>query len=122
MLGMLREGGGEALITAICGAPRALVFISVPWSGPEQQGRYVFRSAVATLDEKYSDLSIDTFRLGVDEDETSQRLLASLGYPQFAEMGSGSLIWLRSGEVVDTEPTAIFLGAAGIVARSISAW
>jgi hypothetical protein len=110
------------LVGAIREAPRALVFISVPWSGPERQGRQVFRAAIAILEEKHADLDISFFRLEVDEDETSQQWLTSVGYPHFAGIGSGSLLWLQSGQVFATEISALSLGVSGIVARSTSLW
>jgi hypothetical protein len=58
----------------------------------------------------------------VDEDEASQQWLMSVGYPQFAVMGAGSLLWLRSGQVVATEINALSLGASGIVDGSRSLW
>ena len=119
---MLREGSGLELVGAIRDAPRALVFISVPWSGPERQGRQVFRAAADILGEKHVDLGIAFFRLEVDEDETSQQWLMSVGYPQFAAMGAGSLLWLQSGQVLATEIHALSLGASGIVDRSTSLW
>ena len=119
---MLREGGGLELVGAIRDAPKALVFISVPWSGPERQGRQIFRAAADVLDEEYADLGVAFFRLEVDEDEASQQWLMSVGYPQFAVMGAGSLLWLQSGQVVATEINALSLGASGIVDRSRSLW
>ena len=119
---MLREGGGLELVGAIRDAPKALVFISVPWSGPERQGRQIFRAAADILDEEYADLGVAFFRLEVDEDEASQQWLMSVGYPQFAVMGAGSLLWLQSGQVVATEINALSLGASGIVDRSRSLW
>jgi hypothetical protein len=119
---LLREGSGSDLVGAIKEAPRALVFISVPWSGPERQGRQVFRAAAATLDEKHAELGIVFFRLEVDEDETSQQWLSSVGYLQFAGMGAGSLLWLEAGRVLATEINALSLGVSGIVDRSTSLW
>lgn len=119
---MLREGGGVELVSAIREAPRALVFISVPWSGPERQGRQVFRAAIAMLEEKHADLGIAFFRLEVDEDETSQQWLSSVGYPEFAGFGAGSMLWLQLGRVLATEVSALSLGASGIVNRSTSLW
>ena len=119
---LIREGNGIALVSAIREAPRALVFISVPWSGPERQGRVEFRAAVANLEEKHSDLGISFFRLEVDEDEVSQQWLTSVGYPQFATMGAGSLLWLDSVHIVATEINALSLRSYGIVVRSKSLW
>ena len=119
---LLREGGGVELVGSIREAPLALVFISVPWSTPERHGRQAFRDAVAILEEKHADLGIAFFRLEVDEDETSKEWLISVGYPQFAAMGAGSLLWLQSGRVLSTEINANSLGARGIVDRTTSLW
>jgi hypothetical protein len=119
---LLREGGGADLIDSIREAARALVFISVPWSVTERNGRQAFRAAVTQLEEKHRDLGIAYFRLEVDEDETSRQWLSSVGCLQFAGMGAGSLLWLQSGEVLATEINANALGASGIVARSTSLW
>jgi len=119
---LLREGRGGELVGAIREAPRAVVFISVPWSVAERHGRQAFRGAVALLEEKHPDLGISFFRLEVDEDEVSQQRLSSVGYLQFAGMGAGSLLWLQAGRVLATEINANSLGAPGIVARSTSLW
>jgi hypothetical protein len=119
---MLREGCGMDLVAAIREAARALAFISVPWSGPERQGRQVFRAAAAILDEKHADLGIAFFRLEVDEDETAQQWLISVGYPQFAGMGAGSLLWVQGGHALATEINASYVGVSGIVARSTMLW
>ncbi len=119
---MLREGNGAELVDAIREAPRAIVFVSVPWSAPERIGRVVFQVAVTTLREKHADLAIAFFRLEVDEDEISQQWLFSIGYPQFTDMGAGSLIWLQLGQVVASEINASRLGVSAIVARSTSLW
>ncbi len=119
---LLQEGGGADLVGAIREARRALVFISVPWSGPERHGRQAFRAAATQLAEEHADLGVVCFRLEVDEDTTSQEWLISVGYPQFAGMGAGSLLWLESGQVLSTEINANSLGARGIVDRTTSQW
>ena len=119
---MLREGGGAELVGEIREAKRALVFISVPWSGPERQGRQAFHAAIAKLENKHPGFGIDFFRLEVDGDEASQRWLTSVGHLDFAIMGAGSLLWLQSGQVLTTEINASSLGATGIVPRTTSLW
>ena len=119
---MLREGSGTDLVLAIREAPRSLVFISVPWSGPERNARQVFRAAAAKLEAAHPQLGVAFFRLEADEDETSKQWLSSVGYPHFAEVGAGSLLWLQSGQVVHSEISANSLGVEGMVARSTSLW
>ena len=119
---MFREGSGEELVESIAAAPRAIVFISVPWSIPERHARVAFQSAVAQFENTLSDLAISSFRLEVDEDEKAQNWLSSVGYLQFAVHGSGSLLWLESGKVVSSAITANALGAQGIISRTTSLW
>jgi hypothetical protein len=122
IVSLIREGGGAELVSAIREALRAIVFIGVPWSGPERQGRQVFRAAVAKLGQEYPDHGILFFRLEVDEDKISHDWLTSVGYPEFAVAGAGSLLWLELGKVLSTEINANSLGAQGIVDRSTSLW
>jgi hypothetical protein len=119
---MLREGAGEEILTAIREAPRALVFVSVPWSSPERNARQVFRAAAVRLEEEASELGIAFFRLEADEDKASGEWLSSLGLSRFVYAGAGSLLWLESGHVRSSEITANSLGVDGVVARSMSLW
>src|SRR4051794_17251845 len=114
---MLWEGSGPDIIAAIREAPRALVFISVPWSVPERHARQVFLAATSRLKVALPEPGTCCFRLDVDEDEASLRWLASIGLPQLASAGAGSLVWLEEGRVVSREITANTLGTAGVIAR-----
>jgi hypothetical protein len=62
---MLREGTGVDLVGLIREADHAVVFISVPWSGPERHGRQAFYDAAANLAARYPALDIAFFRLDV---------------------------------------------------------
>jgi len=119
---VLREGSGAEIIAAIRETPRALTFVSVPWSGPERHARQVFRAAVSRLEDMCPELDIRFFILEVDEDEASRHWLASIGLPQFASAGAGSVVWSERNRVISSEITANALGTAGVVARSMSLW
>ncbi len=119
---MLREGSGVDIIAAIHEAPRALTFVSVPWSVPERHARQVFRAAVSQLEDTCPELDILFFILEVDEDEESRHWLASIGLPQLASAGAGSVVWSERDRVISSEITANALGIAGLVARSMSQW
>jgi hypothetical protein len=45
-----------------------------------------------------------------------------MGFEQFAQMGSGSLLWLENGAVVKAEVSANSLGVKRIVDCSIALW
>lgn len=119
---MIHEGSGVELVDLICSAKRALVFISVPWSGPERNGRKVFGAAVDRLEPIFRDGDASFFRLDVDEDAVSQQWLSSIGYPGLAGTGAGSLVWLDAGTVMSSEISANQLGVNGIVERTLTLW
>lgn len=119
---MLQEGSGAELVAAIREAPRALVFISVPWSVPERNARQVFCAAVARIEDVSKKHAIRFFRLEVDEDEISQQWLSSVGLLPFAGAGAGSLLWLEAGQVISSEITANSLGTKGVVDRTTTLW
>ena len=122
MLSSMLEGSGQKLVADICKASRAIVFVSVPWSGPERSARRLFDEAALTLEQTHPQCHIQFFRLEVDEDAVSQEWLSSLGFSDFATMGAGSILWLEAGRVVSGVVTANSLGVAGIVQRSTSHW
>ena len=118
------EGTDEALIAAIDAAPRAMVFLSVPWSCPERVARADFRKAVTRLAE--IGLPVEAFSLD-EEAEVCQRWLASLGLP--APYGGcgipqawGAVLWLEFGRVVWWVGRGIDERAVGLIARSKSLW
>jgi hypothetical protein len=119
---VIRQGSGADMIAAIRESPRALTFISVPWSGPERAAREVFRNAVAQLEETDPLSNVGFFMLEVDEDEASRTWLTSIGLAQFVSAGYGSVIWSERGRVVSSAITANALGADGIVDRTTSLW
>ena len=119
---MLREGSGVDIIAAIRESPRALTFVSVPWSVPERHARQVFRAAVSQLEDTCPELDIRFFILEVDEDEASRHWLATIGLPHIASAGAGSVIWSERDRVISSEITANALGIAGVVDRSMSQW
>jgi hypothetical protein len=121
---VVREGTDEALIAAVNAAPRAMVFLSVPWSCPERVARADFRKAVARLTEV--GLAVEAFSLD-EESEVCQRWLASLGLPAPYDGGGipqgwGAVLWLEFGRVVWWVGRGIDERAVGIIGRSKSLW
>jgi hypothetical protein len=111
---------GDA-IDFVRSAARALIFVSVPWSGPERKARIVFEDAANQLPRLCPTLGIQFFRLEVDENEALQDWLTSLGYPEFVIIGAGSLLWLEYGNVVGSEPTAN-CGLRRVVEHTMRLW
>jgi hypothetical protein len=110
------------IIAAIREAPRALTFVSVTWSVPKRHARLVFRAAVSRLEDVCAELDIRFFILEGDEDEASRHWLASIGLPQFANAGAGSVVWSERNRSISCEISSNALGTAGVVARSMSLW
>jgi hypothetical protein len=108
-------------IDLIRSAERALIFVSVPWSGPERKARKIFEEVANQLPWLCPDLRIRFVRLEIDENEKLQDWLISLGYPEFVMMGAGSLLWLEHGKVVGIEPTAN-CGLRRIVEHTMRLW
>jgi hypothetical protein len=120
---VVREAADEALLVAIAAAPRALVFLTVPWSCPERTARSDFRKAVGRLAE--IDLPVEAFAVD-EESELVQRWLCTLGLPEpygrGVPIGWGSMLWLEAGRVVGFVGHGIDERAVGIIGRSKSLW
>ncbi len=119
---MIAVGSGTEFIATIREAPRALVFISVPWSMPERLSRQTFELAIAQLKTDLIYRSVAGFRLEVDEDAAAQQWLASLGLQDWAINGAGGLLWVAAGKVVNQVSSAHSAGVAKIVAQTRALW
>jgi hypothetical protein len=120
----VREDTDGSLLPAVSAAPRALVFLTVPWSGPERTARAAFRAAAARLAAESPELCIECFSLD-EEAEGCQAWLAGLGLPQLGggyPLGAGSIVWLESGRAVSHEVGGCALKPGGIVARARWLW
>jgi hypothetical protein len=120
----VREDTDGSLLPAVNAAPRALVFLTVLWSGPERVARAAFRAAAETLDSGSPELGIKCFSLD-EESDWCQAWLAGLALTQLGRgypLGAGSMVWLESGRVVSHEIGGCSLKPDGIVARSRWLW
>jgi hypothetical protein len=115
----VREDTHEALISAIGAAPRALVFLSVPWSHPEREARADFYSAAKHLEPRVQCFVVD------EEAEPVRRWLSSVGVPPISEkaaLGAGSVLWVEHGRVIAVEIAGHRLRASGILAKADELW
>jgi hypothetical protein len=122
-LGVRHDTDGS-LLPAVNAAPRALVFLTVPWSCPERAARIVFQSAAEQLAAEYPATGVECFKLDEDTD-WCQDWLATLGVPQLGggyPLGAGSILWLESGRAVSSEVSGCQLQPGGIVARTRWLW
>ena len=120
----VRQDTDGSLLPALGVARRAVVVLTVPWSGPERTARVKFREAAAQLTDSHPALGVEWFSL--DEDGGwCQEWLARVGFPDLGDgvpRGAGSMAWLECGRVVSSELGGCSLRTADIVARSLSLW
>jgi hypothetical protein len=111
-------------LNAVASASRALVFLTVSWSGPERIARGAFLIAADRLTDEFPQLDIECFSLE-EEAEWCQMWLTGLGVPPLGggyPLGAGSLLWLESGRVVSHEIGGSQLSTAEIVTRTLQLW
>jgi hypothetical protein len=120
---VVRHDTDGSLLAQINAAPRALVILSVPWSGPERIARAAFQEATARLATDFPQLGVECFSL--DEDANwRQAWLAGLGLSLIirGSLGAGSMVWLESGRPVSHEIAGSSLRSSHIVARTCELW
>jgi hypothetical protein len=116
----LIKGNDVSVLPLINAAPRALVFLSVPWSVPERTARHAFQKAI----DQIAPLNVKCFVLDEDADWCPSWLIAlqihglEHGWPQ----GAGSMIWMELGKVISSELGGCQLSTKDIVARTEQIW
>jgi hypothetical protein len=119
---MLRTGSGARIIAAIRETPRAVTFVSAPWSVRDWRARQAYRAAVAQLDVLCPEIEIRFFILDASGDGASQDWLASIGLSRLTTTGAGGIIWSEQDRVVASETSVNALGTRAVVARTLSIW
>jgi hypothetical protein len=110
-------------LAAVQAAPRAMAFLTVPWSAPERVARAVFISAATQLSSPMSPVRVPCFL--IDEGaEPCLSWLASLGLPALGTYprGAGSVLWLAGGRVESFVIDGQSLKPQDIVARVGALW
>jgi hypothetical protein len=121
---IVRQDTDGSLLAAVSAAPHALVFLTVPWSGPERLARLAFREAAKQLAAEYTSLGIEFFSLD-EEAEWCQRWLAGRHIPQLGggyALGAGNMLWLEAGRPVSFEVGGTTLRSRDIIVRSLLLW
>src|SRR4051794_9847764 len=86
-------------LAVVLSAPRAVILLSVPWSGPERVARSEFLAA-AERSATAPDVPPVLFALLDEEAAAVRRWLESLGIPALAgraPLGAGTMLWLSCG-------------------------
>jgi hypothetical protein len=110
-------------LAAIAAEPRAVAFLTVPWSGPERVARAAFLAAAELLASPLSPIRM--YCCLIDEEaEPCLSWLASLGVPGLGSYprGAGSVLWLAGGRVVFSVVDGQLLTSNEIVARVGELW
>lgn len=113
-----------SLLPKVMAASRAMVLLTVEWSGPERRARRAFQSAVEQLEREHPDLGIEFFCLDEDS-EWCQAWLEPFGILGLGEgdpRGAGSMLWLAGGRSLSSELGGADLSIDAIVARSLWLW
>src|SRR5262245_51769918 len=116
----IADAAGLAIVRA---APRAVAFLSVPWSGPERIARAAFLSAADQLSSLESPQRVSCFLID-EEAEPCLSWLASLGLHGLGTCprGAGSVLWLAGGRGVSFAFSGQALKPQDIIARAGTLW
>jgi len=101
-----------------------LVFLSVPWSGPERYARVAFLEAASNLESENPELGVKFFLLDEDAEEC-RTFMGSLGITNMTgaySLGAGSLLWLEAGALVFHEISGLEAAAKGIARKTKELW
>jgi hypothetical protein len=100
---------------------RAVVYISVDWSGQERMSRKTFGEFVHRIEREHSGLRV-TFWIVTDNSEGIDEWFRTLKLSALAAGGYGALVWLRRGQVQDVEGYAAQAGVESLVKRTLKLW
>ena len=120
----VRKDTDGSLLPAMNAAARAVVVLTVEWSGPERTARVAFRTAAEQLGASRPAFGIEWFALDEDAD-WCQAWLVEVGFPGLGDgvpRGAGGMAWLAGGRLVSSALGGCFLRAEDIVSWSVSLW
>jgi hypothetical protein len=123
-MSVVQQDTDGALLPDVMVAPRALVYLTVTWSGPARSAREQFWTAAERLSAEHPELGIAFFSLD-EEADWCQAWVGTFGIDGLGgglPRGAGSMLWLESGRLVSSELGGAGLSARGIVARSLWLW
>lgn len=121
-----RPAGAKLLLTreeveSSLQVERAIVFISVEWSGQERRSRVAFTDLLRRLEDEHGELKV--YWCVVSEySEDIWAWYERLMLPASASTGYGAVTWLQRGHVVGMVPDAAEVGVERLVSRTLGFW
>jgi len=105
-------------------SPAAITFIHFDWSGQSFQSLKVFEHLERAARGE-TDLKVKFFRFDPEDHPSLRDWLAAKAKPGDLELsggGFGSVVWMKSGKVVDFERFAAKAGPSDLLVRSLKAF
>jgi hypothetical protein len=118
---VIQQASTQAALRAISNADRAIVFLSVEWSGPERISRDVFRDAVERLASDHPNIGASAWFLP-ELGEGAMEWVHSHGLSSAIVGGWGAVAWLTHDQVAAVELNATHFGADKLVERTVELW
>jgi hypothetical protein len=110
----IRRPSTRADLENLSAEQQAVVYLAVDWSGPERRSRAVFAQAVEHLLASCRDNGRIAFYAVHDDCEGFAEWAEARAIP-WAIAGSGTVVWLRNGNVVSSEVSAAATGVEKLV-------
>jgi len=119
----------ELDLAEMLGAENAALFVFVDWSEYARRGKEIFEEAEAKLTATSSNSFISCWLVDISSVDApphpslhqwlkaQERKVNVRVFPNIA-MGNGSVVWMKSGEIVGFEPNALRSGPGGLVHRT----
>jgi len=118
---VIHQACTKADLGSITAADRAMLFLSVVWSGPERHSRVAFVDAAAQLQREHPDIGASFWFVP----ETCDGFLEWASHRDLAHAsasGWGAVAWLSHDQVLAVELNAANCGAGGLVATTLGLW
>jgi hypothetical protein len=100
---------------------RAVVYISVEWSGQERQSRLTFVEFMRQINQQYPEYRVP-FWVVSEYSEGVAEFFERLKLPASVATGYGAIVWLEQGQVMGLLPYAAEAGLMGLVTRTAEIW
>jgi hypothetical protein len=118
---VIQQACSRADLDSIAAADRAMLFLSVTWSGPERHSRVVFLEAVGQLQREHPALGV-SFWIAPETCDGFVEWAAPRALAEPSACGCGAVVWLSQGNALVVELDAAKCGAAKLVDVTLALW